>query len=171
MKARWCRAACATGSFCVLSVGLLGSMVLVTGAPMLFPSLGPTAYLLALRPDAPSASPRNTVVGHGIGVLCGVLALLVCGLWGAPGSLAHGEMTLLRVLAAALALGGTGFVMVLADRSHPPAGATTLIVALGLMPGSAALVALMASVVGLVLLGQAFGLVAGARPSGWAPDG
>jgi len=155
----------------VLSVGLLGSMVLVTGAPMLFPSLGPTAYLLALRPDAPSASPRNTVVGHGIGVLCGVLALLVCGLWGAPGSLAHGEMTLLRVLAAALALGGTGFVMVLADRSHPPAGATTLIVALGLMPGSAALVALMASVVGLVLLGQAFGLVAGARPSGWAPDG
>jgi hypothetical protein len=165
MTTRWFGLALATGAFCVLSVGLLGSMAFVTGAPMLFPSLGPTAYLLALRPEAPSASPRNTVVGHGIGVLCGVLALLVCGLWGAPGSLAPGEMTLLRVFAAALALGGTGFVMVLADRSHPPAGATTLIVALGLMPGSSALVALMASVVGLVLLGRVFGMVAGVRPS------
>jgi CBS domain-containing membrane protein len=38
-----------------------------------------------------------------------------------------------RVLAAALSLSATGAFMVLLEISHPPAGATTLIVSLGII--------------------------------------
>jgi CBS-domain-containing membrane protein len=47
-----------------------------------------------------------------------------------------------RVLAAALALGVTTAVLALVDRPHPPAGATTLIVALGLLDSPSELAAM-----------------------------
>src|SRR5262249_24641568 len=74
-----------------------------------------------------------------------------------------------RVLAAALSLGLTSGVMVLLRAPHPPAGATTLIVSLGLLPHLWQLGVLMLAV--LLLTVQAFVInrLAGIPYPIWAP--
>lgn len=59
-----------------------------------------------------------------------------------------------RVGAAALSLGLTSGLMVWLHAPHPPTGATTLIVSLGILPDPADLAVLMLAVVALV--GQAY---------------
>ena len=55
----------------------------------------------------PTASPRNAIYGHAIGIACGYAALLLTGLEHAPPAMAIG-VDLNRVLAAALSLAATG---------------------------------------------------------------
>ncbi len=115
-----------------VTIGLLAVLALVSRNPFVFPSLGPTAYLLFFSPLGRTSSPRNTIIGHVIGLVCGYAAFAVTG----AGALRFGEHPGIfwpRVLAAALSLSATGAFMVLLDVSHPPAGATTLIVSLGII--------------------------------------
>src|SRR5262245_33351138 len=105
---------------------------MVTKTPFVFPSLGPTAFLLFFSPALPASSPRNTLYGHAIGIACGWLALWVTGLDQAPAAMVIG-VDGARIAAAALSLAATGGLMVLADAPHPPAGATTLIISLGIV--------------------------------------
>jgi CBS-domain-containing membrane protein len=102
------------------------------GAPGVFPSLGPTAYLLFFTPLGRTSSPRNTVFGHAIGLVCGYAAFVATGAGALPFA-EHPGIFWPRVLAAAISLSATGAFMVLLDASHPPAGATTLIVSLGII--------------------------------------
>jgi len=58
-----------------------GGLVLVpaavawlSGLPFVFPSLGPSASVLATRPDDPACRPRRVVGGHVVGVLTGLVA-------------------------------------------------------------------------------------------------
>ncbi len=115
-----------------VTIAVLAGLAMATRMPFVFPSLGPTAFLLFYTPLAPSASPRHSIIGHAIGIACGALALLVTGLWHAPAVTVTG-VSLERVLAAALSLSLTGALMILARAGHPPAGATTLIVSLGII--------------------------------------
>lgn len=140
----------------------------VTGAPFVFPSLGPTAFLLFYTPVQPAASPRNTVLGHLIGVAAGYLALALFGLLDAPPALAT-SVTTARVAAAALSLGLTGGAMVWAKVPHPPAGATTLIVSLGILREPWQLAVLMLAVVLLVAQGFVINRLAGIPYPVWAP--
>jgi len=115
-----------------LSIALMSLASLATRTSFVFPSLGPTAFLFFFNPEAPSASPRHTIYGHAIGIACGYGALWATGLQHAqwqPGA----AVRLARVLAAALALASTGALMILLKAAHPPAGATTLIIALGII--------------------------------------
>src|SRR5579859_3219074 len=115
-----------------ITIGLLALLALVSRNPFVFPSLGPTAYLLFFTPLGRTSSPRNTIIGHVIGLVCGYAAFAVTG----AGALAFGEHPGIfwpRVLAAALSLSATGAFMILLDVSHPPAGATTLIISLGII--------------------------------------
>lgn len=138
-----------------LSVGLLTLLAHLSGTPLVFPSLGPTALLLFHSPGSAAASPRNTLVGHVIGIVLGWSALALFGLLDDPSALV-GTVDPARAGAAAVALGGTGALMALLRVMHPPAGATTLIVALGLVRRPAELVVL---VVGVALLTvQAWGI-------------
>src|SRR5579872_732129 len=59
-----------------ITIGLLSALALVSRNPFVFPSLGPTAYLLFFTPLARTASPRNTVFGHAIGLVCGYVAFV-----------------------------------------------------------------------------------------------
>lgn len=71
----------------VLEAGLLGLAAFLgylLQQPFIFASLGPTVYELIETPDRPSARPYNLLVGHGVGILCGVAALLLTGAWSAP---------------------------------------------------------------------------------------
>jgi CBS domain-containing membrane protein len=115
-----------------VTIGLLALLALVTGNPFVFPSLGPTAYLLFFSPLADASSPRNTILGHAIGLLCGYLAFAFTGAGTVPFGM-HPGIFWPRILAAALSLSATGAVMVLSRVNHPPAGATTLIVSLGII--------------------------------------
>lgn len=115
-----------------VTIGILAGLAMLTGAPFVFPSLGPTAFLFFFSPTSPSASPRHTLYGHAIGIACGYAALVVTGLEHAPPALATG-VDLHRVLAAALSLSLTGTLMILFKAAHPPAGATTLIISLGIV--------------------------------------
>jgi len=115
-----------------ITIGLLALLALVSRNPFVFPSLGPTAYLLFFSPLAKTCSPRNTIFGHAIGIACGYGAFVLTGAGAMPFG-AHSGIFWPRILAAALSLSVTGALMVLLGVSHPPAGATTLIISLGII--------------------------------------
>ncbi len=117
---------------CFIAIALLSFLAVVTGNPFVFPSLGPTAYLFFFTPLVRSANPRHAILGHGIGLICGYGALLAAGALAFHPGLPHG-INGPTAIAAALSLSTTGALMVLFRVSHPPAGATTLIVSLGLI--------------------------------------
>jgi CBS domain-containing membrane protein len=138
-----------------VTIGLLALLALVTGSPFVFPSLGPTAYLFFFSPLAEVSSPRNTILGHAIGLACGYAAFALTTASSPPFALyagVHGP----RVLAAALSLSATGALMALLRVSHPPAGATTLIVSLGIISQPKELVIIELAV--LLLTAQAFAI-------------
>lgn len=116
-------------------MALLGLVAWMAGAPFLFPSLGPTAYLLGYS-DRFEHTARVVIGGH----LCGILGGL------ASYHLIAGPATLMQLgeafSASGLALAGgavaavtlTVFLMLIFNASHPPACATTLIISLGILP-------------------------------------
>jgi CBS-domain-containing membrane protein len=114
------------------TIAILAGVAMVTRVPFVFPSLGPAAFLVFSSPTSPTASPRHTILGHAIGIACGYAALLLFGLDHAPPAMATG-VDLPRIGAAALSLAATGALMILLRAAHPPAGATTLIVSLGIV--------------------------------------
>lgn len=115
-----------------ITIGALALLALISRNPFVFPSLGPTAYLLFFSPLAKASSPRNTIFGHAIGIICGYGAFVVTGAGALPFGV-HPGIFWPRILAAALSLSATGALMVLLGVSHPPAGATTLIISLGII--------------------------------------
>ena len=138
-----------------ITIGLLALLALLTGSPFVFPSLGPTAYLFFFSPLAEASSPRNTILGHAIGLICGYAAFALTVASSPPFGLhpgVHGP----RVLAAALSLSATGALMALFRVSHPPAGATTLIVSLGIISQPKELVIIEVAVI--LLTAQAFAI-------------
>lgn len=151
----------------LISIALMAAAAVVTGAPLIFPSLGPTAFLLFYTPLAPAASPRNAVGGHLVGALAGYLALALFGLLDVP--VAIDGITTARVGAAALSLGLTSAAMVWLRVPHPPAGATTLIVSLGILREPWQLGVLMLAVVLLVGQGLVINRLAGVPYPWWRP--
>ena len=153
----------------LIAIGLMALVAAVTGQPFVFPSLGPTAFLLFYTPLVATASPRNTLCGHAIGAAAGYLALVLFGLTDAPPALAT-SVTGARVGAAALSLGLTSGVMVWAKVPHPPAGATTLIVSLGILREPEQLLVLMIAVALLVVQGFVINRLAGIPYPVWSPS-
>jgi CBS-domain-containing membrane protein len=100
--------------------------------PLLFTPLGPTAYQLASRPADETSRAATAATAHAIGAGAGLLALWAFGLWTAPNVVVAGHPTLMRVGACGLALGLTLLILELLQRHHAPAGATALVVALGI---------------------------------------
>jgi CBS-domain-containing membrane protein len=143
-----------------VSVGLLDALAMVFRIPFVFPSVGPTAFLFFFSPRAPASSPRNALYGHAIGILCGYGSLAAFGLRQAPSAMAEG-VNWPRVLAAALSLALTGVFMILLKVAHPPAGATTLIVSLGIVTEPVHLLVLEVAVLVLVLQAIAINRLAG----------
>lgn len=142
-----------------VTMALIGAAAVATGQPLLFPSLGPTAFLLFTKPTHPTASPRNTLLGHLIGVLAGMAGLLVFDQWDEGSSVLH--MTAASAGAATLALALTCGAMTLFGLPHPPAGATTLIISLGVLHTPLQLVLVMGSVAVLTLMGGVMNRLAG----------
>jgi len=143
-----------------ITIGVLALLALVSGNPFVFPSLGPTAYLMFFTPLAEASSPRNTILGHAIGIICGYGAFVITGAGAVPFGAQPGIFWP-RILAAALSLSTTGALMVLLDVSHPPAEATTLIISLGIISRARELVIIEAAVFLLVVQALVINRLAG----------
>ena len=50
-----------------ITIAILAATAMATRIPFIFPSLGPTAFLLFFTPNAPTASPRSTSRMRGSG--------------------------------------------------------------------------------------------------------
>jgi CBS-domain-containing membrane protein len=149
------------------TIALLAAVAMLTRVPFVFPSLGPTAFLFFFTPMLPTASPRNCIYGHAIGIVCGYAALLVTGLEHAAPAMMTG-VGLSRVVAAALSLSATGALMILLKAAHPPAGATTLIISLGIVTKPLHLVIIEVAVILLALQAIVINRLAGLDYPIWA---
>ena len=143
------------------AAGLVG---ILTHLPWLFPSLGPTVMLFFESPQEPSSRPSNTLVGHLTGAAMGVLCLYGFGLQHTPAA-PTGGLTGSYVAAGALSVALTTLALTWLKRPHPPAGATTLIVSLGILSTPTQLLALVGAVVLVTALGWALNLLLGTRPA------
>ncbi|WP_330632638.1 HPP family protein [Halocatena halophila] len=139
------------GVYAGLLICGVGAIAWVSGEPFVFPSLGPTAFVLATQfDDRPLA---QTIVGsHTIGVVAGILAWLIfaqgmtISTVGTAGSIASGGF----VVGAVVSVIVTTIGMETISMVHPPACATTLIVSLGLLTAPSELAIVVVSVVVLV---------------------
>lgn len=118
-----------------LLIAVVGIFAWASGLPALFPSLGPSAFVLAMFPESEASNPRRVIGSHAIGVVAGLLAyhVFASGLL-VTQSVAPFSFVSLRLVASSvssifLTVSGMLFFQV----RHPPACATTLIVALGLL--------------------------------------
>jgi CBS-domain-containing membrane protein len=129
-----------------------GAVALLLKQPWLFPSLGPTAMLFFQSPEQPAARPLNTVVGHVIGILVGWACLLLLVPPGTPPA-PVGGLTPAYLLSGALSVAITVAVLALLALPHPPAGASTLIVSLGILTQPAQIASMVGAVLLVTLLG------------------
>jgi CBS domain-containing membrane protein len=116
----------------LLTITLSGLLAWALDEPLVFPSLGATAFLFFETPMAEVASIRNTLIGHTVGTLAAFFWLSAFGLVGDPSAIEAG-FTGERVACVALSLATTGGLLRLLRAAHPPAGATTVIVSIGLL--------------------------------------
>lgn len=111
-------------------ISVAGLAAWLSKQPMIFTSLGPTAFEMIETPHRASAKPYNILVGHAIGVTSGFAAVWVTGAWSLP-AVSVGHIALARVGAATLATLLTVLGTMLAKATQPAALSTTLLVALG----------------------------------------
>ena len=123
----------------LLTIAFSGVLAWALDEPLVFPSLGATAFLFFETPMAEVASPRNAIMGHLFAIVAAMAAIAAFGLLGAP-SVYEAGMEPARIGAVAFAVGLTGGGLRLLRAAHPPAGATTIIVASGLLDQASQLV-------------------------------
>lgn len=134
----------------ILIAGIAGWLV---HQPMIFASLGPTAYELIETPHRRSAEPYSLVVGHLVGVGAGFLSLGVTRAWRAP-AVSGAGVPLDRVVCAALAATLTVLVNLLIKASQPAATATALLIAAGLLQRPVDAAVMMGAVLLMALVGE-----------------
>ena len=135
----------------MLVVGLIG---FASGRLLLCPSLGPSAFEHSEQLKENASRFYNTLMGHMIALGAGFLAVALVNAWDAPPVLSTHTLTLARVGAATLAVALTLAAVTLARASHPPAAATTLLVALGSFRTGGDALTVFLGVLVLALLGE-----------------
>lgn len=145
-------AALYAGVLSLVALALAGAVGLATRQPWLFPSLGPTVMLFFESPETPSSRPRNALVGHGVGLVVGAACFYALGLNGQP-PVPSGGLTASYLAAGALSVATTTVVLTLLKTPHPPAGATTLIVSLGILTQPTQLAAMAGAIVLVTVAG------------------
>lgn len=114
---------------------VLGVIAWVSGQPFIFPSLGPSAFILAFERRGERTRTYRIVGSHFIGGVAGFMAYAALG----AGVTLTTPTPPLSIAGLSLAASGvlsiilTSWGMIVTDTVHAPACATTLIVSLGLL--------------------------------------
>jgi CBS-domain-containing membrane protein len=121
--------------------------------PLVFASLGPTAYEMIETPKRKSAQPYSIIGGHLIAVIAGFIALLLTDAFAAPSISAHG-VPLARVWACTIAAMLTVFGTLGLRAAQPAALSTTLLIASGIMQAWRDGAVIMVAIVLLTAIGE-----------------
>jgi len=135
----------------ILAVAAIG---LACRQPLIFASLGPTAYELVEQPKIRSARVYNIIVGHLIALGSGFLALYLLNSWQEPNVLATGIVSSGRLWTVAISVALTTFLTLALSASQPAALATTLLLSLGAMQTWRDAVAIVAGVLIITAIGE-----------------
>jgi hypothetical protein len=140
-----------------IALAVIGGLGWLAGIPWLLPSLGPTLAIQTGTPLHASARMRNVAFGHAIGLAAGLLAVYLTGAAHQPSvtELTNDTLSLARVAASVLAVALSLAVQCRLNLMHPPAEATTLIVALGgIEPTPAGALTVIAAIALVTVLGE-----------------
>lgn len=151
-------------ALCLIVLTATGTVGLALHAPWLFPSLGPTVMLFFESPQEKSSRPTNALIGHTVGLLAGTLCLYGFGLQDDP-SVPDGGLTPAHLWAGVLSVALTTLVLTWLNTPHPPAGATTLIISLGILTSTSDLLSMACAIVFITLLGWGLNIVLGTNPA------
>lgn len=131
---------------------VLGLVAWATGQPFVFPSLGPSAFVLAFDRRSERERAVRVVGSHLIGGVAGLAAWTAiadgAALTATPPAFSPEGFGL--TASAIVSLVATSWAMIATDLIHPPACATTLIVSLGLLSTPPEVAIIVASVTVLV---------------------
>lgn len=124
-----------TSLYAGLLFTVLGGIAWASGQPFIFPSLGPSAFILAFERTGERTRTYRVVGSHLIGIVAGALAywLLAGGMTITATPAAFSIAGLQLAASATLSVMATSWGMIATDTIHAPACATTLIVSLGLL--------------------------------------
>jgi len=137
----------------------------VLDLPLLFPPLGPTAFILFYTPMAAAASPRNTIQAHVLAVFAGLISLWIMShAYPAADLTDPASMNGARVATIALAMVLISIAMISTRSIHPPAAASALIAAMGYLHNPMQILGLPAAVVLLVFLALLLNRLVGGLP-------
>ena len=153
------------GGLAILTISLFAWM---TSMPLIFPALGPTAFILFSTPLAPAAAPRNIIVGHFSCLAIGWAAWnLTSYLAGIPdGELANSGFI---YLSASVALAISCLLLVRINCPHPPACTSCLVVAWGGVTHWLDILLMAAVIVWLTYQAMAMNRMAGLPVPKWSP--
>lgn len=142
--------------------GLIMAMAAIgwaTGQPLIFASLGPTAYEMVEQPHMKSARAYNVIVGHFCGLGAGFLALWILHAWSSPDVLSAGAISTQRLWAVTLAAALTTCLCLLLKAGQPAALATTLLISLGAMQTRKSAIAIVIGVLIIAAIGEPVRLI------------
>jgi CBS-domain-containing membrane protein len=147
------------------ALGTIMGMAYLTELILLFPPLGPSAFILFHTPLAETATPRNVVLSHTLALLAGLGSLALTGLIFPDSAVdATAPLTWAKVIAITLAMGLSGMAMIVLGCVHPPAAATALIAAMGFLNGMVQVGGVLIAVIILVLEAVFFNRILGGLP-------
>ena len=148
-----------------IALGTITIIAYLTALPLLFPPLGPSAFILFYTPMSISASPRSVILSHSLALAAGLSSL-----WLFKLILPHANlydptvMNWYRVIVIAMSMGAICLMMIVAKCVHPPAAASALIAAMGYLQNVEQIVGFIAAVILLVLEGVIFIKLLGGLP-------
>jgi CBS-domain-containing membrane protein len=151
----------------MVAISVITLLAWLVDLPLLFPALGPSAFILFSSPFSHSAAPRSVIGGHLTGIAVGYatwrLVTLACG---RPVCLETGGWPVLASASTAMAL--SCVLLVRLGFPHPPACGSTLIAALGAADAWVPLLGMVAGVVVLTLQAVLISRLAGVSTPIWS---
>ncbi|MBN1846076.1 MAG: HPP family protein [Sedimentisphaerales bacterium] len=121
-----------TAIHAAITIITISGLAWLTDLPLLFPALGPSTFILFSNPLSIAGAPRSVIGGHLLCLGCGYGSWhLVSWLVGSPVGIDTGGGPLYLSAALGLALGA--LLLVRLNCPHPPACASSLVVALGMV--------------------------------------
>ncbi len=145
-------------------MSVMGAVSYLTSWVYIFPSIGPSVFMIFYFPSSPISAPRNTIMGHLMGIVVGYASFKVMGMLGMA------DHNLLVLVSSGVSMGLFGILMALTGILHPPAAASCLIASLGLVKGISQAAGMVGSMVVICLVGYVVNNLAGIEYPLWSPE-
>lgn len=151
----------------VLMLSAVAGIGIAAREPLLFASLGPSAYLAAHKPKERTASFHNIFLGHMIGLGAGFFSVFLLHAWTAPITFVNSySIAPIRLACVALAVLLSMFADCLLHIDHAATEATTILVATGFFRTATDALMVVQAVAIIAILSELFRRVRAGQPRG-----